>query len=1213
MVASRSVAVPRSARLRALTIAFALVALSVGTPAAQATSSIGEYHDSLDFIWYGNSTGSLQWDPDWIETNDDGSAWTGAARIGLDPHCASGLCLTIGRGGGDDAEISRAADLAAADTAWLSFNRKRHRHGPGAGSVRLSVSPSGSGGWVALDEWSLDTTDPAAVDENFDISSWIGANTTIRFELIGGSDDSHLNVDNVRIELFTEDNEAPVLDPIANQIIDEEVPFGFTATATDPNGGDVLSFKLDGTEPAGAAITVDGVFTWTPTEAQGPGVYSFDVIVCDDAEPQLTDSQTVTLTVLEVNASPTLDPVGNRAVEEGSLLSFVATAQDAETATPDLFYELYGGAPAGAVMSANGVFTWTPTEAQGPGSYDMDVKVWDDDAAPAYAYETITVTVTEKNESPQLTPIPTQVVDEGDEVSFTAVATDPDVPSNGLMFTMAGAPPGAAISPTGVFTWTPTDVQGPGTFNFDVVVLDDGSPVRSDTEPVTIVVNEANIAPVINSVSPKTVAEGSVLQFVVTATDPDSPPNGFDFSLAGAPSGASITPGGTFSWTPTESQGPGTVSFDIVATDDGVPAMSSSVVVTVTVTEVNTAPVLSPIAPHSINEGAPFVLQLVASDADVPANGLSFTMAGAPSGATVSPSGLFTWTPSEDQGPGTFSFDVVVSDDGSPALSDSQTMTFTVADANNAPVIDPIGTVSVSETELLSFTATATDPDVPANTFWFKLSGNVPSGASITSGGDFTWIPDESHGPGVYKFDVVVTDTGSPSRSSNAPVTVVVNEVNQAPVLVVPAEFTAEAGVPFLLAINATDSDLPEQLLRYSALGLPEAATLSDGGELSWVPGEDSAGDSYEVDLSVTDDGSPPLTTTASFMLRVVTANAAPVLAPIGDRAVQAGEMVRFVAKATDEDGPLDALSYSLSADAPTGALMDPATGVFEWRPTTAQDDTAFTFTVKVTDAGLVPKSDSERITVTVGRPNQAPVVVTPPNQKSIPGETATLAISASDPDAYPESLSFAAFNLPPGLEIDGTTGRITGSPGFDGLAGSPHRVEVVVSDGRDSTSIEFDWAVTGVGSPLPSTPTRTAVIAGINEVTSSDGPTAETTTYIGRSLVLMARAVRSGVSEMSLPFLLLVVMILGVASLGRIGIVPIFRRRTRHDGILVNYDVATGAGLVARVADGGEVFVHASAITRRDRDHLVPGDIVTFRTVDGAYRDLVTKLRKRR
>ena len=45
--------------------------------------------------------------------------------------------------------------------------------------------------------------------------------------------------------------------------------------------------------------------------------------------------------------------------------------------------------------------------------------------------------------------------------------------------------------------------------------------------------------------------------FNLTASDPDYPDNELSFTLVDAPSGASITAGGGFTWTPTEAQGPG--------------------------------------------------------------------------------------------------------------------------------------------------------------------------------------------------------------------------------------------------------------------------------------------------------------------------------------------------------------------------------------------------------------------------------------------------------------------------------------------------------------------------------------------------------------------------------------------------------------------------------------------------------------------------------
>ncbi len=99
----------------------------------------------------------------------------------------------------------------------------------------------------------------------------------------------------------------PVLDPVGDQTVDEQTLLTFTATASDPDVPvDTLTFSLSG-EPAGALIDPNtGVFTWTPTEAQGPNSYTFDVIVTDDGTPRLIDSETITVTVNEVNVAPVL-------------------------------------------------------------------------------------------------------------------------------------------------------------------------------------------------------------------------------------------------------------------------------------------------------------------------------------------------------------------------------------------------------------------------------------------------------------------------------------------------------------------------------------------------------------------------------------------------------------------------------------------------------------------------------------------------------------------------------------------------------------------------------------------------------------------------------------------------------------------------------------------------------------------------------------------
>jgi hypothetical protein len=77
-------------------------------------------------------------------------------------------------------------------------------------------------------------------------------------------------------------------------------------------------------------------------------------------------------------------------------------------------------------------------------------------------------------------------------LAFTATAADPDTPSNTLTFSLdPGAPAGATIDAnSGEFTWTPSETQGPGTYNLTVRVSDDGAPNLGSSATLSIQVED---------------------------------------------------------------------------------------------------------------------------------------------------------------------------------------------------------------------------------------------------------------------------------------------------------------------------------------------------------------------------------------------------------------------------------------------------------------------------------------------------------------------------------------------------------------------------------------------------------------------------------------------------------------------------------------------------------------------------------------------------
>ena len=364
-------------------------------------------------------------------------------------------------------------------------------------------------------------------------------------------------------------NHAPVLDSIGNKSVNEETALTFTVSATDADAN-TLSYSLVGA-PAGTSIDAStGVFNWTPTEAQGPGSYTFDVRVSDGS---LTDSETITVTVAEVNLAPTLTAIGAQSVNEASPLSFTTTASDPDLPPNVLAYSA-SGLPTGATFNVGTrIFAWTPTYNDA-GTYTVHFEVTDGALTDS---EDVSITVNNVNRTPVLDPIGNQTATEGSPLQFTISGNDPD--GGALTFSALNLTTGALFDAlTRMFSWTPSLSQAG---NYSVTFkVSDGS--LEDSEIVPIDVGNVNQTPNLGQIGDKTAPEMVALSFTAAATDADGDP--VTYSLLGEPSSATIDSStGVFSWTPTETQGPGTYTFDVKASDG---SATDSETITVIVTEV---------------------------------------------------------------------------------------------------------------------------------------------------------------------------------------------------------------------------------------------------------------------------------------------------------------------------------------------------------------------------------------------------------------------------------------------------------------------------------------------------------------------------------------------------------------------------------------------------------------------------------------------------
>lgn len=398
------------------------------------------------------------------------------------------------------------------------------------------------------------------------------------------------------------------------------------------------------------------------------------------------------------------------------------------------------------------------------------------------------------NHPPSLQPIASLAVDEGATVTFRASATDIDAGQQ-LRFSLVGAPPTASIDPvSGAFSWLTTEKDGPGTFLFSVRVADDGAPPRFDSKPVTLTVRESNLPPVLDPITDRTVDEGQLLEFTLSASDPDLPAQKLTFSVEpGAPEGIVVNPAtGVFTWAPTEDQGPGVYPIKIRVTDDSTPPLSATRTVNVFVNEVDNAPIVDPVGLQLINESVPFSIRITAHDPDTPASPLVFSLDTAPAGAAISSSGIFTWTPPESAGPGSYNIVVHVAQaNGGP--STTQPFSITVNEVNDPPQLEAIADRLATEGDVVTFTARATDTDVPTQRLTFRLDPGAPAASSIDpQSGSFSWPIPPDAGASTNLVTVRVTDDAIDAKSASRTFAIVV----QAQLRIVINEILHTAKVP---------------------------------------------------------------------------------------------------------------------------------------------------------------------------------------------------------------------------------------------------------------------------------------------------------------------------------------------------------------------------------------------------------------------------------
>ena len=822
-------------------------------------------------------------------------------------------------------------------------------------------------------------------------------------------------------------NNPPVLDPIGTKTVVELQTLAFTVTASD----------LDGTPPVlststplpGTATFTDngdgsGLFDWTPS-ATDAGTYYVTFFATDAEYPTYVDSEEVMIIVGESgNQAPVFVPLADTSIAEGSTLIVNVSATD-----PD------GGPPALSVNTSlanhtfvdngdgTGVFTYSPDFTQA-GVDTVRFFATDDGSPQTTTTELMVVTTIDVNQPPTIEPLGPFAVEVTDTLEFIVVATDsanPD-PLARLFLSALNMPPGATFSDngdnTGTFFWVPQPGdEGVDTVTF--IAVDEGSPALTGSRKVEITVVETNFPPVLDPIGPQTVTEGETLIVNISASDPDGPM--LQLLAERVPANAEFVDNGdgtgVFTFTPNFLQsGLYTVTFKAY---DGIAIDKENVIIQV-YDAGNQAPVFDTIPTGlSVVEGDTLEAAIYASDPELAAVTLALVDDGTvPPNLTFADSGngaggIF-FTPDYTQSSETpYLIRIAVSDGD---LTDTATVDITVIDAGpQDPVLDPIADQTVTESQLLEFTVTSSDPDGDPPVL--STSTPLPGAATFTDFGDgtgrFSWQTD-FFDAGSYDIMFYAEDATRPGVFDSQLVNIIVIDSNQVPfLLVTTVNNTGFEGDTLIYGMQAWDNDLTIPILgariESSDTLAPNMEVVDNGdgtGQLVFIPDHTQGNNNptfYYVRMQAIDADDPTLITeSGTRRFDVYNRNFPPTMSfseGTGPFSLPEGDSLIFTVTATDIDAT--GLPTVVAENLPVNATFTGSQNIktFRFYPDFTQ---AGDYTVRfiATDAQLA--RDTVEIDITVTDAGNVPPVFTlvPPDTVICgAGLVYETTVSADDPN----------------------------------------------------------------------------------------------------------------------------------------------------------------------------------------------------------------------
>ena len=752
------------------------------------------------------------------------------------------------------------------------------------------------------------------------------------------------------------------------------------------DGFTILSF----TEPASGTLSLDagtGAFTYAPA-GNYHGIDSFTYTIQQVTNSELVSTASVNITVRSVNDAPVPSYDAAVSTDEDTPLNRSVTATDDDLDVLSFYVKGGNGPSHGTLNLVGGDYTYTP-DANFNSSDGFVITVFD---GTVEVNCPISVTVNPVNDSPQAVYESNVSTDEDTSLTLPFIVSDADGDSVIVSVKEENEPKhGSLILSDGEYTYTPVgNYHGDDSF---IITISDGS---SEIDcPISVTVNSINDIPVPVYNSSIITNEDTPVSESVSATDADLDTITVSVKEGGDPLHGTLNLiDGDYTYSP-DANYYGTDTFTLMVSD-GLADVDCPV--TVTVNAVNDAPTAVFESSVSTDEDTVFNGSFTASDDDGDSLSIYIKEGNSPSYGTLNliPGG-YTYTPNLNTN-GTDNFVITVYDE---IVEVDFPISIAVNPINDAPVLSYSSSISTDEDTSTNQTFSASDIDHDELIISVKTENKPAHGSVVLSDGGYSYSPDADYN-GSDAFTITVSDG---TVEVNAPITVTINPINDAPVPVYDASFTTAEDTPAVESFTATDVDPDTLTFSVKDENKPAHGTIELGdGIYTYTPALDYNGhDTFIITVS---DGTAEVDSTINVTVSAV--NDAPVPNYLSSISTNEDTAVNESFTATDVD--LDEIIYSIKDENKpihgTAVLYE---GGYTYTPAADYNGTD-SFSITISD-GTVEADYT--ITVTINPVNDAPVPVFDGNISTDEDASVSKSLTATDIDLDALSYTVLAGNAP--------------------------------------------------------------------------------------------------------------------------------------------------------------------------------------------------------